>query len=115
MYYNLNTDFIKSSDKAGHKSTYARTKFDATAATMLDEKGEIISGSDFPNGSLIVNEMSNDNATTIKYAIMFKDPSNPYADNNGWVWSYVNADNTIIEPSTRHGISCVGCHSNGIK
>ena len=113
VYYNLSSEYLKSPIQSGHKSVYVRTKYNDIAATMLDDKGLVISGDVFPDGSLIVNEMSSTQSAPEKYAIMFKDPKNEFADKNGWVWTYLNADNTIIEPSSRKGISCVKCHSVG--
>ncbi len=112
VYYNLSTEYLKSPKKSGHKSVYIRTKYNDVASTILDEKGLIISGAFFPDGSLIVNEMSSTQSSPEKYAIMFKDPTNEFADKNGWVWSYLNADNTIIEPASRKGVSCIECHSS---
>jgi hypothetical protein len=113
VFYNLSTEYLESPKQAGHKSTYIRTKYNDIAAAMLDEKGLIISGVTFPDGSLIVNEMYTTKGEADKYAVMFKDPKNENADANGWVWSYFNADKTIIEPSSRKGTSCLACHSNG--
>ena len=111
VYYNLSTEYLKSPKQAGHKSVYIRTKYNDVASTILDEKGLIISGAVFPDGSLIVNEMSSTKGTAEKFAIMLKDPKNEFADKNGWVWSYLNADKTIIEPASRKGVSCIECHS----
>ena len=113
VYYNLSTEYLESPKQSGHKSTYIRTKYNDIAAAMLDDKGLIISGVTFPYGSLIVNEMYTTKGDVVKYAVMFKDPKNENADLNGWVWSYFNADKTIIEPSSRKGTSCTACHSSG--
>lgn len=111
VYYNLNSEFLEPPKKTGHKSKYFRTKYNNIAASVLDEFGLITNGTIFPEGSLIVNEMGETKGPADKYAIMFKDPKNPYADEFGWVWSYVNSDNTIIEPSSRKGVNCIECHS----
>jgi hypothetical protein len=112
-YYNFSTEFLVSTKVGGHKSTYFRTKYNTLAATILDSTGIAIPGSFSPEGSMIVNEMSSIKGEPEKYAIMFKDKNSDYADENGWVWSYLNADNTIIEPASRKGVSCISCHSSG--
>lgn len=113
VYYGKSTEYLITPKQAGHKSTYTRTKYNDVAAAMLNEQGAIISGVTFPDGSLIVNEMYSTKGDAEKYAIMFKDPKNENADQNGWVWSYFNADKTIIESSSRKGSSCISCHSAG--
>jgi hypothetical protein len=112
VYYNFSTEYLEAPEDTEHKSKYIRTKYNYLAATILDSiTGTPVPGDIFPDGSMIVNEMSSIKGEPEKLAIMFKDPKNVYADKNGWVWSYLNADNTIIEPSTRMGISCIACHS----
>jgi hypothetical protein len=111
-YYNFSTEFLESTKVGGHKSKYFRTKYNNLAATILDSTGVVVPGSFFPEGSIIVNEMSSIKGEPEKYAIMLKDEKSDYADEKGWVWSYVNADNTIIEPASRKGISCISCHSS---
>jgi hypothetical protein len=111
VYYNFSTEYLETPEDAEHKSKYLRTKYNYLAATILDSNGLVIPGSIFPEGSLIVNEMSSIKGEPEKLAIMFKDAKNVYADKNGWVWSYLNADNTVIEPASRMGVSCIACHS----
>ncbi len=113
VYYNFSTEFLEAPEEVGHKSKYLRTKYNDLAATILDSNGLVVPGSFFPEGSLIVNEMSSIKGEPEKFAIMFKDAKNIYADKNGWVWSYLNADNTVIEPASRMGVSCIACHSSG--
>lgn len=112
VFYNLSPEYLQSTKVDGHKSTYFRTKYNTLAATILDSTGITIPGSYFPEGSMIVNEMSSIKGEPEKYAIMLKDKKNEYADEKGWVWSYVNADNTIIEPASRKGVSCISCHKS---
>jgi len=113
VYYNLINEYLEAPDTVGHKSNYFRTKYNGFAAQSLDSTGHVIQGLSFVKGSMIVNEMSSIKGEAEKFAIMFKDPENVDADKNGWVWSYLNADNTIIEPASRKGISCIECHSMG--
>ena len=114
VYYNFSTEYLEAPEETEHKSKYLRTKYNYLAATILDSiTGTLVPGDIFPDGSMIVNEMSSIKGEPEKLAIMFKDPKNVYADQNGWVWTYLNADNTVIEPASRKGISCIACHSKG--
>ena len=109
----FNCEYQESTKNTGHKSTYFRRKYNALAKTVVDSSESINLKYDFPKGSMIVYEMNSINkGKGEKYAIMFKDQTSEYKDKNGWVWSYVNSDNTIIEPASRKGVSCISCHSN---
>jgi hypothetical protein len=88
-----------------------RTRYNAGAATMLDSNGKIIPGSVFPDGSLIVKELYDNSTTLGRYAILYKKASDPNADPNGWVWGYINADESVAISATEKGSSCISCHS----
>ena len=112
-YYNFNNAYLVSSKSAGHRANYMRLKFNDIAAAGLDEFGVIVSNSHFPEGSMLINEMSSTNTgEPEKYAVMLKDPKNENADEYGWVWSYFNATKQIIESATRKGFNCIQCHSS---
>jgi hypothetical protein len=70
-----------------------------------------MTGSTFPEGSLIVKEL-NDNSTTLgRYAILYKKSGSADADAKGWVWGYINADGGVAETASKKGSSCTSCHS----
>lgn len=104
-------EYRESAKDTGHKSAYFRRKYNNLAMTVVDSSESINPNFDFPEGSMIVYEMNSINkGEPEKYAIMFKDKNSDYKDSKGWVWSYINADNTVIEPASRKGISCISCH-----
>lgn len=108
----FNCEYQESPKDTGHKSDYFRRKYNALAKASVDSS-ESINLNVFQEGSMIVYEMNSINkGKGEKFAIMFKDKTSEYKDQNGWVWSYVNADNTIIEPASRKGVSCISCHEN---
>lgn len=107
-----NTDILlPKSGLSGHSEGFLRTRFNAIAAVMLDESGKVQSGITFPEGSLIVKELHGSHTTLSKYAILFKESDNKYADVKGWVWGYVNANGSVVSPSSEKGSSCKSCHS----
>lgn len=111
VWYKNSDVLLDKSAGTGHSQPFLRTRYNATAATQLDSAGKIIDGTSFPEGSLIVKELY-DNATTFgRYAILYKQSSNEHADANGWVWGYVNADETVALSATAKGSSCISCHS----
>lgn len=110
--FNPTCEYQESAKNTGHKSTYFRRKYNSIAINSVDSS-ESINLNMFQEGSMIVYEMNSINkGKGEKFAIMFKDKTSEYKDQNGWVWSYVNADNTIIEPASRKGVSCISCHEN---
>lgn len=107
-----NSDALLSrSASSGHSEPFLRTRYNIIADAMLDSAGMIIPGSVFPEGSLVVKELYNDATTIGRYAILYKQASNPNADSKGWVWGYVNADGTVASSATNKGSGCIGCHS----
>ncbi|CAN5693810.1 hypothetical protein BH11BAC1_BH11BAC1_06040 [soil metagenome] len=108
----LNSDVIKpKSSGSGHSKPFLRTRYNSVASTQLDSTGQIIPGSIFPEGSLVVKELFDDATTLGRYAVLFKKTGDANADAKGWIWGYINADGTIAEPSSNKGKACSGCHS----
>jgi len=99
------------SSGSGHSSPFLRTRFNEIATTQLDSDGRVKSGITFPEGSVIVKELLNADESLERYALLFKDSSNEYADANGWVWGYIYPDGTVAEKAENKGKSCIGCHS----
>lgn len=110
-WYKNSSSLLNKSSGSGHSEPFLRTRYNSVAATVLDSTGKIISGSIFPDGSLVVKELF-DNSTDIgRYAILYKKTSDTNADVAGWVWGYINADGTVAAPASNKGSGCRGCHS----
>lgn len=109
-FKNTNAALAKSSG-SGHSEPYLRTRFNNIASTKLDSNGRVMNGTTFPNGSVIVKELLNGDQSIARYAILFKDPTNEYADANGWVWGYVFPGGKVAASATERGGACIGCHS----
>lgn len=109
-YKNSDKQLAKSSGSA-HSYSFLRTRYNAIAAENLDSQGKIIEGKTFGEGSLIVKELSNNASAIERYAILYKNSSSPDADAKGWVWGYINANQTVADAASNKGRSCTGCHS----
>lgn len=110
-WYKKSSTLLNKSSGSGHSKPFLRTRYNSTAASVLDSTGKIIPGSVFPNGSVVVKELF-DNSTEIgRYAVLYKKPSDGNADADGWVWGYINSDQTVAESASKKGASCRGCHS----
>lgn len=106
-----NTDqLLSKSSGSGHNFAYLRTRFNSIATTQLDGTGKIEANAVFPEGSLIVKELINDDESFGRYAILYKDTPNESADENGWVWGYINEDRTVAASAKEKGASCISCH-----
>ena len=101
---------LESSQISGHSESQLRTRYNPTAAALLTSEGVVQAGITFPEGSLIVKELYEGGNYATK-AMMYKDPTNTYADANGWVWGYFNSENGIRASAMLKGAGCVGCHS----
>ena len=58
-----------------------------------------------------MKELINTDGSIGRFAILLKEPANPAADENGWVWGYINSDGSVYTTALDRGISCIGCHS----
>ena len=110
-WYKNSSALLDKSSGSGHSEPFLRTRYNSVASAMLDSNGKIIPGSVFPDGSLIVKELFTNNTDIGRYAILYKKSSDTNADAAGWVWGYINADETVAEPASNKGSSCRGCHS----
>ncbi len=110
-WYKESDALLSKSAGSGHAQALLRTRFNTIAATILDTNGQVLPDTTFPNGSVIVKELFDDASTLALYAILFKKPTHPYADADGWVWGYMRPDGEVREPSSNKGSSCRGCHS----
>ena len=109
-WYKFTDAYLDKSSGSGHNFPFLRTRYNGVAATVLDVDGKIQVGANFPEGSLIVKELINDDLSIGRYAILYKESDNDFADANGWVWGYINGDKTIAAPASEKGAACISCH-----
>ena len=109
-WYKNSEAWLAKSSGSAHNFDNLRTRYNATAATQLDSDGKILANASFPEGSLVVKELSNGNTVSL-YAILYKRSDSEHADANGWVWGYVNSDATVVTSAQDKGAGCNGCHS----
>ncbi len=102
---------LNKSSGSGHPQPFLVTRYNSIAAGQLTADAQIKAGASFPEGSVVVKELYENSGKLKRYAILYKKPSHPFADNNGWVWGYINADGSSAEPSSNKGKACIGCHT----
>lgn len=110
-YKNSSAQLTSNSDFSGHSESKQRTRFNSVAATMLDADFKVMEGITFPEGSLIVKELYNNSGNLRTYAMLYKRPDLPEADDAGWVWGYFNEKGGIRAPASEQGSQCRGCHN----
>jgi len=109
-WYQFNDSLYEKSSGSGHNWPFLKTHYNAIAQTKLDGTGKVQPNALFPEGSLIVKELYTDSTTIGRYAILYKDSENQYADPKGWVWGYINADGSVAVSAVNKGNSCINCH-----
>ena len=102
---------LDKSSGSGHSYPFLRTRYNDIAATKLDPGGRILEDAVFPEGSLVVKELYSNASSLGRYAVLYKKPNDSNADDNGWVWGYINADGTVAETAENSGRGCISCHS----
>ncbi|MCE2846129.1 MAG: cytochrome P460 family protein [Sphingobacteriales bacterium] len=110
-WYKNSASFLPKSSASAHPFSYLRTRYNAIASAALDSNGKVIDSTLFPEGSLVVKELSNSIGGLDRYAILLKRTGSPHADSKGWVWGYINKDKSVAEPASKKGASCSGCHA----
>ncbi|MBN4082097.1 cytochrome P460 family protein [bacterium AH-315-B15] len=110
IWFKNDAAILDKSAGSAHPQPQLRTGYNSTAASMLDADYRVQEGITFPDGSLIVKELY-DGGTIDRWAILYKQSSNENADLNGWVWGYINGNESVAAPSEDKGQSCITCHS----
>lgn len=113
VWFKFSDAALERSSGSGHSQPKLRTRYNATAASMLDSEGRIQNGIQFPDGSLIVKELLDNDLSISLYAVLYKSAGNADADENGWVWGYLNPNGTVRTPASQKGSGCIGCHTQG--
>lgn len=98
---------------SAHPERTALVRYNAAAATQLNEAGQVRRGATFPDSSLIVKALSN-GAGVVTYAVMLKLRSSASAGVGGWVWAEFGPDGAVRYSTTGRGGGCAGCHDVGI-
>ncbi len=109
VWYKNSDAWLAKSSGSGHNYTSLRTRYNSTAATQLDGNGMVAANATFPEGSLVVKELSNGTSAQ-RYAILYKQTNSEHADDNGWVWGYMNQDGNIAASAKEKGAICTSCH-----
>ncbi len=110
-WYKKSDALIGKTAKSGHSEPFMRTRYNSTAAQMLDASGKVKEGSVFAEGSIITKELINADKSVNGYALLIKRKADPNADADGWVWGYVTATGAERHSLTSKGNGCIGCHS----
>jgi hypothetical protein len=111
VWYKNSNSLLDKSNGSGHPQAKLRTRYNATAASQLDSEGKILPNAIFPTGSLIVKELHTISGNLDRYALLWKQPDNEFADENGWVWGYINSNGNVAASAEERGTACINCHS----
>jgi len=87
-----------------------KLRFNAIAASVLDNTGELPTNGRFPVGSILVKE-SYLNNTLSGLVVIKKAPTDANAS-NGWLWGFYSLDGVATISIEEKGSQCVNCHSS---
>jgi hypothetical protein len=105
--YYKNGEVLNAASQSPHGSF--KLRFNSIAASALDSMKELPPGNSFPQGSVIVKEVTGSGGVSL-YAVMKKDAASE-SSASGWVWAELNTDGTAHYSTANKGIGCTGCHS----
>ena len=112
IFYRFREDTLARGGNSAHPDR-VRTRYNAKAASQLDEAGRVRAGAVFPDSSLIVKDVYTGSTRTV-IAYMYKLRAASNAGPGGWVWSETLDDGTPFIPASEKGARCAGCHAPGI-
>ena len=110
VWYKNSDQLLQKGNSTGHQEAFLRTKFNAIAATMLNDTFKVKENAIFPDGSVIIKELHSSMSQLSTYAIMYKNSSSVYADATGWVWGYYRPGGEVRQSAENKGIECRSCH-----
>ncbi|MCB0790169.1 MAG: cytochrome P460 family protein [Flavobacteriales bacterium] len=110
VWYGFSDALLPKSAGSGHGEPLLRTRYNDVAATLLDSMGKVLPDTVFPVGALVVKELWENDGTIGTYAVLFKKPSEPAADADGWVWGYFTGDGEVRVTALDQGAACRTCH-----
>ena len=111
-FYKNNADTLQADASSPHGS-FIRVNFNPKAQSVMNDSVSSLTGSTFPDESLIVKEIYDVKGGPLQsYAVMYKLKG---AANNGmgWIWSEIRPDGNVIYSTARQGDQCVSCHTEG--
>ena len=115
VWFKYSNISLQKSAGSGHEQPLLKTRYNEIAATQLDSLGRIKTGAAFPEASMVVKELLDNNGIIEVYAVLYKNSQHPSADSKGWVWGYYNKDGTVRISSSLKGKDCSGCHSQSLN
>lgn len=115
VWFKYSNISLQKSAGSGHVEPFLKTRYNGVAASQLDSIGRIKTDAIFPEESMVVKELLDNNGNIEIYAVLYKNSKHPSADAKGWVWGYYNKDGTARVASAKKGEGCNGCHSQSLN
>lgn len=108
VYYKGNNAILNA--KGGSPHGDFKLRFNATAAAALGADGKLPAGASFPEGSIVLKEIWENNQLTLLVP-MQKAASNPDAG-EGWIWGEYKPNGAVVYEVSKKGSGCIGCHQS---
>ncbi len=115
MYYTNNPAIIPTSEETERAhDNFMRTRFNKTAASVLDSSGRLPKGASFPDSSIIVKEIYSDKSQAspdiLAVMVKLRGAENSAKD---WLWAEFSPTGEVEYSLSKNGKVCVSCHKPG--
>jgi len=109
-WYKSNEKVLRSAASSAHNAWF-RVRYNEIASTALSDSGRLPKTSVFPEGSIVVKELFDEENGAIKLiAVMEKNERSSNAA-EGWNWLEYYPDGTVFYGLKNKGEGCVSCHA----
>jgi hypothetical protein len=109
-FYKNDSSVLPSAPQSAHNAFF-RVRFNSIAAAALTESGKLPVNGSFPEGSIIVKDLYNQqNGNIVLYSVLKKESGNANS-NTGWLWAEYDTSGKEIYAIVSKGDGCVNCHS----
>jgi hypothetical protein len=110
-WYKSSDKLFRSAPSSAHNAWF-RVRYNEIASTALSDSGRLPKTSVFPEGSIVVKELFDEENGAIKLiAVMEKNERSSNAA-EGWNWLEYYPDGTVFYGLKNKGEGCVSCHAD---
>jgi hypothetical protein len=109
-WYKGSSKVLRSSAPSAH-NLWFRVKYNRIASAALTDQGKLPAGGSFPEGSLVVKELFDEENGDLKLLAVMEKSLGASTAGAGWNWVEFKPDGSVFFKLASKGEGCISCHS----